>query len=361
MRLTIIGAFLFGAFFPFSPACASGEALDHAAKHQIIQRLGQELTDRYIFPDRAAKAVGALAGAERFGAFDSVNDPEAFAKAVTAKLAETLHDKHLNLWYSSEVLPPQEDPASPSPAAMEIERKRMAFSNFGIVKAMRLRGNVGYLDIIGFPPGELMGPTLQSAMQFLSNTDSLIIDMRTNGGGDPSGVALLCSYLFPAGQKVHINDLYMRTAKTTSGKTEEYWTTTVPGVPYTGKTVYVLTSSHTFSGGEEFSYDMQTHKRATLVGETTGGGANPGDEIRLTAHFSAFIPNGRAINPITHTNWEGVGVKPDISTGAEQALQTAYLALLRARRDVEKDAALRQALSDLIDQASKSPGTILLK
>lgn len=361
MRLTIIGAFFLSALaYPFSPAYAGSAALTHAAKHQIIQRLSQELTDRYIFPDRAARAIRDLASAEQAGRFESITDPKAFSDALTAKLAQTLHDKHLQLFYSSDVLPPQEDPGKPSPAAKDRMRERMAFANFGIVKAMRLRGNVGYLDIIGFPPAELMGPTLQSAMQFLSNTDSLIIDMRTNGGADPSGVALLCSYLFAPGEKIHINDLYMRTAKTTSGKTEEFWTSTVPGVTYT-KPVYVLTSSHTFSGGEEFAYDMQTHKRATLVGETTGGGANPGDIIRLSDHFSAFIPSGRAINPITHTNWEGVGVKADVSTTAQKALQYAYLTFLRSRRDAEKDAEQRQSLTDVIDQARKNPGSILLQ
>jgi C-terminal processing protease CtpA/Prc len=96
--------------------------------------------------------------------------------------------------------------------------------------------------------------------------------------------------------------------------------------------VYVLTSGETFSGGEEFSYDLQNLKRAKLVGETTGGGANPGGPARVAEHFALFVPSGRAISPITKTNWEGVGVKPDVATPAAQALDVAYLDALRAQR-----------------------------
>jgi C-terminal processing protease CtpA/Prc len=89
------------------------------------------------------------------------------------------------------------------------------------------------------------------------------------------------------------------------------------------KPVYVLTSSHTFSAAEEFTYNLQTRKRATIVGETTGGGAHPGDMVSLPFGLMAFVPNGRAINPITHTNWEGTGVKPDVTIPADTALETA--------------------------------------
>ena len=99
----------------------------------------------------------------------------------------------------------------------------------------------------------------------------------------------------------------------------------------------MLTAGRTFSGGEECAYDFQTQKRATLIGETTGGGSNPGGTFPLSHDFVAFIPTGRAINPITHTNWEHVGVKPDIAVPAADAQKTAHAAILRARIAATKD------------------------
>jgi len=360
MRSIVIGALFLGVLaYPFSVASAASPPMDRSARHAVIVRLDQELNDRYVFPDRAARATETLSAADAAGAFDALADPEAFAKAVTAKLAALLHDKHLGVEYSPEVLPQQRTDAEPTPQQRIEMRTFFASRNFGLDKAVHLRGNVGYLDVRGFPPGEMMGPTVAAAMQFLSNTDTLIIDLRKNGGGSPSGVALLCSYFL--GPNVHINDIYSRTPRTTTGKTEQSVTSAVPGPLYLKKKIYVLTSKRTFSGGEEFANDLLTQKRATLLGETTGGGANPGGDIRIGDHFSAFIPDGRAINPITHTNWEGLGVKPDLATSADAALSTAYTNILREKIAVEKDADQRKALSDLLAQVTKNPETILLQ
>ena len=152
-------------------------------------------------------------------------------------------------------------------------------------------------------------------MSFVANTDALIIDVRNNGGGAPSMVAYLCSYLFGP-EPVHINDLYFRP----ENSTHQWWTLPhLPGKRYEGKPVYVLTSKRTFSAAEEFTYNLKTQKRATIVGETTGGGANPGGTRPVAEHFIVFVPSGRAINPITKTNWEGTGVAPDVAVAAELA------------------------------------------
>jgi hypothetical protein len=167
--------------------------------------------------------------------------------------------------------------------------------------------------------------TTAAAMNFLANTDALIIDLRRNGGGQPEMVALLSSYLFD--QRAHLNDIYSRF----DNRTQEYWTRdTVAGKRYgESKPVYVLTSKRTFSGAEEFAYNLKNLKRATVIGEVTGGGAHPVRPHRLTDHFMIGVPFARAINPITQTNWEGVGVTPDIDTTAEQALKVAHLAALK--------------------------------
>jgi C-terminal processing protease CtpA/Prc len=140
---------------------------------------------------------------------------------------------------------------------------------------------------------------------------------------------LLCSYLF-GGESVHLNDLYWREGD----RTQQFWTLPwVPGTRYgKDKPVYVLTSSRTFSAAEEFTYNLKNLKRATIVGETTGGGAHPGGVRRITDHFGIWLPNGRAINPITKTNWEGVGIEPHIKVPAEQALAAAHLDALQKIR-----------------------------
>ena len=63
----------------------------------------------------------------------------------------------------------------------------------------------------------------------------------------------------------------------------------MPDVP-----VYVLTSNKTFSAAEEFTYNLKNLKRATIIGETTGGGAHPGGVMPVAERFNMFVPTGRA-------------------------------------------------------------------
>ena len=195
--------------------------------------------------------------------------------------------------------------------------------NFAFEEVRRLDGNVGYLKVNKFVDPLLGGPTAAAAMAFLANTDAMIIDLRENHGGSPAMVALLVSYFFD--HQVKLYDMALRIPGTKDYETEQSWTLAyVPGEPYlNNKEVYVLTGHTTFSGGEEFTYDMQTYKRATIVGQTTGGGANLPNGVQLGEHFMAGIPHAHPINPITHTNWEGAGIKPDIETPVEDALKVA--------------------------------------
>jgi C-terminal processing protease CtpA/Prc len=155
-------------------------------------------------------------------------------------------------------------------------------------------------------------------MNFLAHTDALIFDLRENHGGDPNMVELMVSYLFP--RSTHINDLTNRH----DNETHQYWTLPwVPGPRFIHQPVYVLTSHETFSGGEEFTFDLKTQKRATIVGETTGGGAHPMQVMPAGEHFIVGVPFGRPINPVTKGDWEGTGVEPDVKVSAEDALAAA--------------------------------------
>jgi C-terminal processing protease CtpA/Prc len=160
-------------------------------------------------------------------------------------------------------------------------------------------------------------------MNFLADSDALILDVRDNHGGAPRMVALICSYLFE--DSTYLGDIYDRQQNTT----EQSWTVPyLPGKRFSGKPVYVLTSRRTFSAAEEFSYDLKNLKRATLIGENTGGGAHTVAPHRLDDHFYIMVPFGRFVSAITKTDWEGTGVEPDIKIAAADALDEA---LKRAR------------------------------
>ena len=190
--------------------------------------------------------------------------------------------------------------------------------NCGFKKAEILEDNIGYLKFDFFADPGICGPTVVAAMNFLANVDAIIFDLRENGGGDPKMVAFVSSYLFA--ERTHLNDLWTRKGDVT----EQYWTGPyVPGKSLDGKPAFVLTSKNTFSGGEEFTNNLKVLKRAKIVGETTGGGAHPVRGHRITEHFGIDVPFARAINPVTHTNWEGTGVEPDVKVNGSQALEEA--------------------------------------
>jgi C-terminal processing protease CtpA/Prc len=198
-------------------------------------------------------------------------------------------------------------------------RAQMDELNCGFVKVEQLDGNVGYVKFNGFFDVGACGATASAAMSFVAGSRALIVDLRDNGGGSPAMVAYISSYLFSA--RTHLNDLWTRH----SGETEEFWTRDdIPGRRFGGeKPVYVLTSARTFSGAEEFSYNLKSLGRATIIGETTGGGAHPVSGHRIDEHFMIGVPFARAVNPITRTNWEGVGVAPDVKVPAADALAAA--------------------------------------
>ena len=299
--------------------------IDAATRAQIIESISKRLNDAYVFPEVAKKMEASLRERVTKKEYDEITSSRTFAETLTKDLQAISKDKHLRVRYSHEPLPVRQPRREPTAEEREEERREMNWMNHGFNKVERLRGNIGYLEFRGFFDPELGAETLAAAMNFLSSTDALIIDLRGNGGGSPEMVALVCSYLFGP-EPVHLNDLYWREGN----RTDEFWTRKeVAGKRYLNKDVYVLTSKRTFSGAEEFTYNLKNLKRATIIGEPTGGGAHPGGGFRINEHFSMFVPTGRAISPITKTNWEGTGVKPDIEVPADQALLVARLAAMK--------------------------------
>jgi hypothetical protein len=291
--------------------------IDAAARTRVIDGAIADMNQFYVFPETAKKMEEALRARKKKGEYDAITDGNAFANMLTENLQAVSHDKHLRVDFSPAPMP--ERPEGPPDANARAQyRKQMERMNCGFDKVEILSGNVGYVKFDVFADPEACGPTAIAAMNFLGNVDAIIFDLRENGGGDPKMVAFISSYLFS--EPTHLNDLWERK----DNSTHQYWTLPyVPGKRLDGKPAYVLTSAHTFSGAEEFTYNLKNLKRATIVGETTGGGAHPVAGHRIDDHFMIGVPFARAINPISKTNWEGIGVEPDVKVAAADALATA--------------------------------------
>lgn len=297
----------------------AGTGIDNAAKHAVLQGMMEKLEASYVFPEKAKEIAAGIRERMERGEYEATADVKAFADLVTAHLQELSRDGHLRLQLRQ----------GPTPGAFkspEEYNQAMALQNYGFHRVERLAGNVGYLDLRGFMAPEVAGDVAVAAMNMLANSSALIVDLRNCPGGSPLMVALLTSYLFEP-WPVHLNSFYLRQGD----RTQQFWTHNwVPGKRL-GKEppVYVLISKKTFSAAEEFTYNLKHLKRATIVGETTGGGAHPGGPHMLNEELQVFIPSGRAINPITGTNWEGEGVAPDIAVDQTDALKVAHREALK--------------------------------
>lgn len=323
-----------------------------------ITAILKEFDERYVFPDVATKVKETITSRMNEHKYDEIATGQELAKVFTKDLQEITKDKHVRVNCSTAKLPAMraDREVGPPPEEMMKMRARQRVMNAGFVKAERLPGNIGYLRLDGFMDPEAGREPLLGAMTFLKNTDALILDLRYNGGGTPTMIRDLCSYFFDE-KSVHLNSMYFRKGD----RKEEFWTNKdVPGPRYLNKDVYVLTSAFTFSGGEECAYNFQTQQRGTIVGERTGGGAHPGGTVPVADHYMIFIPNmifiptGRAINPITKTNWEGVGVKPDVSVDAGKALEAAQEIAIKKLLDSSDEAIRQRTREDVEMQKSRA-------
>jgi C-terminal processing protease CtpA/Prc len=321
-------------------AASSAAAIDAGARKQVVGAAVAQLDRAYVFPDKAKAMADDLRTRLRNGDFDGL-DGDALAVAMTKAMRGVSHDGHIAVRYMPDASAQGED--AQRDRAEQAQERRL---NYGLATAGRLKGNLGYIDVHEFGRPAGAAPRIAAAMSLLADTDALIVDLRKCGGGDPDTVMAFASYLYD--RPTHLNDVYWRD----ENRLERRWTqATVPGKRYgSGRPVYLLTSEDTFSGCEDLAYAMKNNHRATLVGETTGGGAHAGSPQPLGPHFMMFVPTGRPINPITHGDWEGVGVAPDLRTSADDALDKAQLAALTLLVSREHDAEWKAKLQDRIGE-----------
>jgi hypothetical protein len=338
---------------------AGASEFDRETKAAIIDSVRYHLDKTYVFPDVAKKMGDKLEKNFEKGKYDKIDNLDAFTRRLTKDMEDISHDRHL--W----IFPATEDEIriarrdEPSDQDMEARIARYAYNNFGFERVERLPNNIGYLKFNMFADAEYGGETAVAAMNFLANCDAVIIDLRDNGGGSPSMVQLISSYFFE--EPVHLNNFYIREADTI----KQFWTQAhVQGKRLVDQPLYILTSRRTFSGAEEFTYNMKNLERGVIIGETTGGGAHPTMTIvfpDLGAKLS--VPFGRAINPITLTNWEGTGIEPHIQVPREEALDTAQHEALKKLLEEADSPEIKEALAWALDrlEAMRDPFEIKTK
>lgn len=288
---------------------------------RVIDETARLLTEHYVFPEIAEQLAGLLQRRLTEGAYD-VDGAEELARLVTADLQSVNGDRHLSLKYHADPVPPKQ-----GAAVLDSMRRDFDTSLGGAPRVELLDGGVAVLELAPMLfPLEWTAEALSAALTLASRAQALIVDLRSNRGGDPDTVAFVCSYLLD--KRTHLNTMYWRAGE----RSEQSWSLPhVPGARFGGsKPLYVLSSDTTFSAAEELAYDLQQLGRAVVVGERTRGGAHPREGWTVHPHLEATIPTGRAINPVSGTNWEGIGVQPDIPCAAADSLDHAHtLALAR--------------------------------
>jgi len=296
----------------------------------LIDSIDRALFKTYIFQEKSKLMGNYLKQQLKKGSYDGIKDYRQLAARIEADIQSVHHDGHLHVNYDPEFANVPAQKQAPHPQGIDSAAvRREKADNFGFKKADILNGNIGYIQFGSFSGMiEEARPIITSAFRFVSNSQALIIDLRNNGGGSPWMVKQISSYFYP--ERTRLNDIYDRRAD----KTMEFWTD--PEAADNVKLsmpVYVLTSKHTFSAAEDFTYAMQANKRAIIVGDTTGGGAHPTGPVYVGQDFVIDIPFARSINYITKTDWEGTGVRPDVPTDADDALIEAQKMIFTARLD----------------------------
>jgi len=292
-------------------------ALDSAARKAVVDEIARLMDEKYVFQDVGKKCGAHLQAKLAADAFDKAVTAEAFAAVLTDELQGIARDRHLRV-----SVPGARGAAFSPPAAKDLPlpfTSQLSDLPHGFRRVGILPGNIGYLDLLMFVSEAVGRETAVAAMKFLGGVDALIVDLRDNGGGNPELIRLISSYFFD--KPTHLNSLYWRQGD----RTQEFWTyEKVDGRRLADIPIFVLTSRRTASGGEEFTYNLKTRQRALIIGETTWGGANPGGTHPLPSGLRIFIPTGRAINPVTKTNWEGTGVEPDVPADRDKAFDIAF-------------------------------------
>ncbi len=318
--------FLIAATLSLAPAAAANEApLTAADRRAVVEQLGQTLEANYVYPDKAKTIAATLRRNLDAGDYDAASDRSTLASELTDDLIAASNDLHFSVgvdpeWVASYAA--RQDPVRAA-ALREDERRDEARRNFGFAGLRYLDGNIAYVDLTHFADPELGYDAAAAAMRFIENGDAVIYDLRYNNGGYLEMAQLLASQLFRGDKDQELFDYYYNL----DGRRVERGQWVLPALPakrLTGKPVYVLTGSTSFSAAEWFAYTLKKLGRATLVGERTAGGAHPVDRKPVGRDFFLQVPIGQIRDPVDRGDFEGQGVTPDHLVASADALAVAH-------------------------------------
>lgn len=322
-KLTILLIFLCQAYCSAVLAQQISTNLSVKEMASTIDSISEKLKKNYINRDVVDKMAEHIKTNFKNNNYSAIIEPSVFAQQLTKDLQAISKDKHLSVIYNPSVIAREQALTDIDRAKLANEENEEILSglrrdNFGFKEVKILDGNIAYIDLREFADPKYSGGTLASAMNFIGNTNAVILDLRNNDGGSPAMVQLIASYFFAT--PTHLFDFYNRP----KNELTQSWTLPyVSGITMPSSDLYILTSKKTFSAAESFSYCMKNLKRATIIGETTAGGAHLTGAVIATNNFFVRIPQGKPTSPITNTNWEGVGVVPDIQVQSDEALKIA--------------------------------------
>lgn len=305
--------------------------LDKSEKKQVIESINKLLDEYYISPDIAKKLIKQLSKNLETGVYDAITDPLEFESKLDQDIRAVSKDYHFKVIFDADWVTDNRKAVSPQEKRELLNKEfiEAKSNNFGFKDVRILEGKVGYLHFTSFENPEWTAETLANAMNFLSNSDALIIDLRNNVGGYAELMQILCSYFFTANDAfvLPLVEINLRD----KGKNiviQQNVLTSVQGKKMLDADLYILTNYRTFSAAEWTSFVLQNRKRATIIGEKTIGGTHPADRKIVSDRFSINIPFGTMLDADTKTHFEGIGVKPDIEIPAKDALPTAQIVAL---------------------------------
>lgn len=319
-------------FTLFANLLSAQVQLDNSTQKTVVKNLCNSLNKNYVYPDKAKLISDFITLNDNNGKYDSTNNQNKFANQLSADIRTISKDRHIRVVYDTELEADIVKYLTSKKNANKISEADIAkeeIKNFHFKKLEILPANIGYIELNGFAlPGKSTSNTIFSAMRFVAHTDAVILDLRNNFGGNPVVANEILSYFFA--DKQYIGRSYNRI--------EDKWTEQYVGNRFKIEKdfvlkmpVYILTSKRTFSAAEGLSYCMQQLKKAIIVGDTTRGGAHLTRSFSLGNGYVAFIPFSRGENAVTKTDWEGIGVIPDIAVKENNALIEAQMHFLKAK------------------------------
>ena len=321
--------------------------IDSQLRQRLVDNITRELLEKYVAPEKAGPIASHLRTKLQSGAYEKIETANELALALTNDLRSASKDLHLLVTYnptleralkSAPTLPTAELPELP-PTPEQLSRNRQ--SNYDFRKLEIMNGNVGYLELRSFVDLNQSKDTAAAAMNFLSNTDAVIIDLRRNPGGFINLEIFLASYFYGV-DPVELLSRYHREGKVTI---REWTLREVPGKRLQYVDLYILTSRETGSAGEGFSFILQQRQRAKIIGEQTSGAGYGNKEFPVGDGFVFYVSTFRQFDPRTGRGWQEAGVKPDVAVPSERALSVAHFEAIKNLADKTTDAARKQQLS----------------